>query len=103
MDILGQHWPIGSPFSFKVRWLCEDGSSPYKTWFDGLDSLAAAKVTTAKLRLGFGHISRVKWFDGIGEYVIDRGPGYRIYLALSESSVTRHLPARCSTKQPRYS
>jgi putative addiction module killer protein len=23
----------------------------------------------------------VKWFAGIGEYVIDWGPGYRIYLA----------------------
>ena len=23
----------------------------------------------------------VKWFSGIGEYVIDWGPGYRIYLA----------------------
>jgi len=22
-----------------------------------------------------------KWFDGLGEYVIDWGPGYRIYLA----------------------
>ncbi len=25
--------------------------------------------------------SRIKWFDGIGEYVIDWGSGYRIYLA----------------------
>ena len=25
--------------------------------------------------------SSVKWFDGIGEYVIDWGPGYRICLA----------------------
>ena len=23
----------------------------------------------------------MKWFDGIGEYVIDWGPGYRVYLA----------------------
>jgi putative addiction module killer protein len=22
----------------------------------------------------------IKWFDGMGEYVIDWGPGYRIYL-----------------------
>ncbi len=40
-----------------------------------------AKVAIAKLRLEMGHTSRVKWFDGIGEYVIDWGPGYRIYLA----------------------
>jgi len=58
-----------------------DGSNPYKKWFDYLDSLAAAKITTAKLRLELGNTSNVKWFDGIGEYKIDWGPGYRIYLA----------------------
>jgi len=38
-------------------------------------------VTTAKVRLELGNTSSVKWFDGIGEYKIDWGPGYRIYLA----------------------
>jgi putative addiction module killer protein len=28
-----------------------------------------------------GNTSSVKWFSGIGEYRIDWGPGYRIYLA----------------------
>jgi putative addiction module killer protein len=28
-----------------------------------------------------GNISSIKWFGGMGEYVIDWGPGYRIYLA----------------------
>ena len=63
------------------EYLRADASNPYKAWFDGLDVQAAAKVVTAKLRLELGNISRVKWFDGIGEYVIDWGPGYRIYLA----------------------
>jgi putative addiction module killer protein len=58
-----------------------DGSSPYRDWFDGLDAQAAVKVTTAKLRMELGNTSNVKWFAGIGEYVIDWGPGYRIYLA----------------------
>ena len=61
--------------------LQEDSSSPYKSWFDGLDAQAAAKVTTAKLRMELGNTSSIKWFDGMGEYVIDWGPGYRIYLA----------------------
>jgi len=58
-----------------------DGTNPYKTWFDGLDPQAAAKVVTATLRLELGNTSNVKWFAGIGEYIIDWGPGYRIYLA----------------------
>ena len=58
-----------------------DGSSPCAEWFDSLDAQAAAKVATAKLRMELGNTSNVKWFAGIGEYVIDWGPGYRIYLA----------------------
>ena len=63
------------------EYLRADGSSPYKNWFDSLDAQAAAKVVTAKLRLELGNTSSVKWFAGIGECVIDWGPGYRIYLA----------------------
>jgi len=64
-----------------------DGSSPYRDWFDGLDAQAAAKVTTAKLRMELGNTSNVKWLAGIGEYVIDWGPGYRIYLAKGGESL----------------
>ena len=46
-----------------------------------------AKVTTAKLRMELGNTSNVKWFAGIGEYVIDWGPGYRIYLAKDGDSL----------------
>ena len=63
------------------EYLREDASNPYKQWFDGLSSQAAAKVTVAKLRMELGNTSSIKWFDGFGEYVIDWGPGYRIYLA----------------------
>ncbi len=68
----------------KIRveeYICLNGMSPYKAWFDGLEAQAAAKIVTAKLRLELGNTPSVKWFDGIGEYVIDWGPGYRIYLA----------------------
>lgn len=59
----------------------EDGNNPYQEWFNGLDAQAAAKVTVAKARLELGNTSRVEWFRGIGEFKIDWGPGYRIYLA----------------------
>ena len=68
----------------KIRveeYLREDESSPYRKWFDDLETNAAAKVATALVRLEMGNTSNVKWFDGIGEVRIDWGPGYRIYLA----------------------
>ena len=58
-----------------------DATCPYRIWFDGLDAQAAAKIVTANLRMELGNTSRIRWFAGIGEYVIDWGPGYRIYLA----------------------
>lgn len=63
------------------EYIRQDGSSPYKVWFDLLDPQSAAKVTIAKVRMERGLVSAIKWFDGIGEYRIDWGPGYRIYLA----------------------
>ena len=72
------------PFSMALKveeYLREDASNPYKQWFDSLSAQAAAKVTVAKLRMELGNTSSIKWFDGMGEYIIDWGPGYRIYLA----------------------
>jgi len=63
------------------EYIRQDASNPYKLWFDGLSSQAAAKVTVAKLRMELGNTSSIKWFDGMGEYIIDLGPGYRIDLA----------------------
>ena len=42
-----------------------DGSSPYADWFDSLDAQAAAKVTTAKLRMELGNTSNVKWLRAL--------------------------------------
>lgn len=63
-----------------VEYVREDGSNPYRIWFDRLHAQAAAKVATAVIRLELGNTSRVKWIGTIGEYRIDWGPGYRVYL-----------------------
>ena len=56
------------------------GHSPFAAWFDELEPTAAAKVTTALTRLGLGNLSNVKGVgEGILEYQIDFGPGYRVY------------------------
>jgi len=43
--------------------------------------LASAKITIAISRLELGNTSNIKWFGGIGEYKVDWGPGFRVYLA----------------------
>ncbi|MEP7156235.1 MAG: type II toxin-antitoxin system RelE/ParE family toxin [Betaproteobacteria bacterium] len=69
------------------EYLLENESSPYRKWFDGLDAGAAAKVSTALVRLETGNTSSIKWFSGIGEIRIDWGPGYRVYLAKDGESL----------------
>lgn len=63
-----------------VEYIQADGANPYKSWFDGLDAQAAAKVATATTRLELGNTSNVKRIGTIAEYKIDWGPGYRLYL-----------------------
>lgn len=64
-----------------VELMLEDGTCPYSEWFESLDPTSAAKVAVAKARMEQGCFSNIEWFGGIGEYKIDWGPGYRIYLA----------------------
>ena len=54
--------------------------SPFDEWFSSLSVPAATRVSTALIRLEMGNTSNIKWFDGLGEYCIDWGPGLRIYL-----------------------
>lgn len=72
--------PFGQHYQVKELML-SDGSSPYAEWFATLDNIAAAKASVAAARIEQGNLSNVEWFRGIGEYKIDWGPGYRIYLA----------------------
>ncbi len=64
-----------------LEYIREDGSRPYAAWFNDLPAQAAAKVATARARLEMGNTPAVKWVGVVGEYRIDGGPGYRVYLA----------------------
>lgn len=56
------------------------GRSPFALWFEGLEPMAAVKVTTAITRMSLGNLSNAKGVgEGVLEYRIDYGPGYRIY------------------------
>jgi len=56
-----------------VEYIREDGSNPYRAWFNDLYAQAAVKVATATLRLELGNTSRVKSLGTIGEYRVDWG------------------------------
>jgi putative addiction module killer protein len=61
-------------------YLASDGGSPFEEWFAGLDAPAAAKVAVALARLEQGNLSSSKGVgEGVLEYRIDWGPGYRVY------------------------
>lgn len=61
-------------------YLASDGESPFEDWFTGLDARAAAKVSVALARLEQGNLSNAKEVgEGVLEYRIDWGPGYRVY------------------------
>jgi putative addiction module killer protein len=61
-------------------YLANDGSSPFEEWFSKLPPPAAAKVATALVRLEQGNLSNAKGVgEGVLEYRIDWGPGFRVY------------------------
>ena len=61
----------------------EDASCPYRIWFDSLNADVAVIATKAKIKMSLGNQGNIKPLDGgLSEYVIDFGPGYRIYLTI---------------------
>lgn len=62
------------------EYLSKDQKRPFHQWFSTLPSAAAVKVSTALVRMESGNTSNIKWLEGLGEYRINWGPGYRIYL-----------------------
>lgn len=63
-----------------VEYETTSGESPFGRWFDSLNAPAAAKVTTALVRIGQGNTSNVESVGGgVYENKIDFGPGYRLY------------------------
>ena len=61
-------------------YLGSDGECPFEDWFSGLDAVSAAKVSVVLARVEQGNLSNVKGVgEGVLEYRLDWGPGYRVY------------------------
>src|SRR6266446_9834773 len=61
-------------------YVASGGLQPFAEWFADLDPVARAKVARALVRMEQGNLSNVKSIgEGVLEYRIDFGPGYRVY------------------------
>lgn len=107
-------YPIGLPLVKKVTlmlpfcmielryYLSSDGESPFEIWFSALDASAAAKVSVALARVEQGNLSNVKSVgEGVLEYRIDWGPGYRVYFGREGDVVVILLTGGAKQRQQR--
>jgi len=63
-----------------VEYEDENGKHPFSKWFSSLDVQAALKIRTAISRMESSNFSNVKPVgQGVSEYKLTFGPGYRIY------------------------
>lgn len=78
------------------------GHEPFADWFTDLDAVASAKVTRAIVRLEQGNLSNVKSVgEGVLEYKIDFGPGYRIYFGRDGETLVILLTGGTKKRQQR--
>ena len=78
------------------------GYSPFAEWFAELDPVARAKVATAIARMEQGNLSRVKSVgEGVLEYQMDFGPGYRVYFGRDGEELVILLTGGTKKRQQR--
>lgn len=84
------------------EYLDATGRSPFGAWFADLDARAAAKVTVALARIKSGNLSNVKPAgEGVLEYRIDFGPGYRVYFGRDGDAMVILLAGGTKKRQQR--
>jgi putative addiction module killer protein len=78
------------------------GGSPFAKWFEDLNAQAAAKVTTALVRIEQGNFSNAKGAgSGVYETRIDFGPGYRVYFGKDGDTLVILLGGGTKKRQSR--
>jgi putative addiction module killer protein len=78
------------------------GDQPFADWYAELEAAARAKVARAIVRLGQGNLSNVKPVgEGVLEYRIDFGPGYRVYFGRDGETLVILLTGGTKRRQQR--
>src|ERR1700733_7965099 len=82
--------------------LAPGGDQPFDEWFADLEAVARAKVARAIIRLEQGNFSNVKSVgEGVFEYRVDFGPGYRVYFGQDGSTLVILLTGGTKKRQQR--
>jgi putative addiction module killer protein len=78
------------------------GHQPFAEWYAELEAVARAKVARAIIRLEQGNFSNVKSVgEGVLEYRIDFGPGYRVYFGRDGTALVILLIGGTKKRQQR--
>jgi putative addiction module killer protein len=84
------------------EYLDRQGRSPFAAWFEDLNAPAAAKVAVAVARMELGNFSNSRSVgEGVFEFRIDFGPGYRIYFGKDGETIVILLAGGTKKRQHR--
>ena len=77
-------------------------AGPFAAWLARLRDTPARNLIVQRIeRMRFGHFGDAKFFAGIGELRIRRGPGYRVYFIVQTDRVIVLLCGGDKGAQPR--
>jgi putative addiction module killer protein len=83
-------------------YVAANGQQLFAKWFAEVESVARAKITRAIVRLEQGNFSNVKSVgEGVFEYRIDFGPGYRVYFGQDGQTLVILLTGGTKKRQQR--
>jgi putative addiction module killer protein len=83
-------------------YVAANGAEPFADWFVELEAVVRAKVTRAIARMEQGNFSNVKGAgEGVLEYRIDFGPGYRVYFGRDGDTMVILLTGGTKRRQQR--
>jgi putative addiction module killer protein len=78
------------------------GDAPFAEWFAELEPAASARIARAIARMEQGNFSNAKGVgEGVLEYKIDFGPGYRVYFGRDGDTIVILLTGGTKKQQQR--
>ena len=83
-----------------LEYVDSGGANWHKRWFDSLNPAARTRVTAAIIRMQGGNLSNLRGVgNGVHEFRIHSGPGYRIYLGRDGDALVILLGGEVKARQ----